>query len=414
MKKFITVLLSILLAVSSFGAVLASAGSNEEASAAAQEYNSSKADYSELLPKYVSEKTLLNLIAVLDDKATELLAGVDLEAEIYSDSAVTAIARKIAGLLNTNLASSVDAAALAKDFPEAAEYIQGKDWDDAGTIPFGINGDKELFIKAVGAGCANFGSVIALLNSMDSAGNGDLYNKSFVPLLESLHVRAMPDAAGFISKTAFNGTLTMSFVAEYITKAVDAFQANPVEYVTDVLPDFIYSFAQFKATLEANPLVAMFGVSIPGLDSIVSGLLANIEGIDFPEIDYDALAGMATATVEESGAAGGYDIRLNGDKQVVFFAVVNYVTELVEPEENKIALGRLAVTNLGITNEEYEQFIDACKANDAHKIVYAACGIIDAVIEKIIPAQEGFIAMILNFFRKIAQFFRVFFGAFMI
>ncbi len=409
MKKIIAVLLSVLIIFSSM-AIVASAATQDDAAAAAEAFNAAKVDYSGVYWKNTPDAVVNFQMKKINSLLAQIVAEKNLKGTFYSDETVTVISAKLAGVTNTKF-DSIDFPGVKAQFPEAYEYItkakeEKKTWETLGTVPFGVK-DRDSFVKALGAFSANFGGVISLACAMSP----DLYSGAIIPLVESLHVGKMLSFGEYAAASGFDGGKTMEILAGYVADAVEAFAKNPLYYITDVLPDFAASYDVFAKTVEANPMAAAFGLKMPGLDTLVKGLAANLNGLKLPEIDFDKLAGMATARAVESGSEGGYDVELNGDRAVVFGAILDYLKRVLEDDNNQMIIYNYLSKVLGITDTDYRDLIAAIKASDIIGIVAALSSILDTLLSKAFPLPpfvDGKVAEILKTVLKVARFLKEF------
>lgn len=405
MKKLIAILISVVLVFSSMGTLFASAATQSDAEAAAAAFNEAKTDYTKEYLGNRSRESVAKQMNQINSLIAKILAKKDIKSKVYSDETVTKICAALAGVTKTSL-KSVDYPAVKDAFPEAYKYIEqakadGKDWDTLGTVPFGVT-DKAAFENAVGALSSNFGGVIAIACAMSPG----LYESALVPLFESLHVGKMLTKEEFAAKTGFDGAKTMTFIAGYLTNAIEAFFANPVLYITDVLPDFVASYNVFAQAIAADPMAGAFGLKMPALDSIIKGL--DLNGLKLPEINLDKLAGMATAKAVESGLADGYDVELNGDKEVVFSAVMKYLKKVLSDKENQEVIKGMIRNAIGINDDDYNALVSAIKALDFNGVISSLNAILDSMIDTAIPSVSAPIAKLLVFIQKIIRFFNRF------
>ena len=413
-RKVIAVILSLVMGFSAFGAVTAFALTESAAAADAEAYNAVARDYSYVMGR-VSKEKATDYADDLNGLLLKIFEKVDLKSVIYTDQAATTIIRALGELLNNSIVNTMDAAGIQENYPEAYEYLfvtcGGGSWDavDNAQVKWGITpGDREAFAKAIGYGSTNFGSLIIFAGSMGAFfGQEDVYSNGLAPLVESLHVGKM-DA--FNTAMALGNAGIMEYIASKVCDAIDALIADPVNYVTDVLPDLARTYPASVTSI--NTFASSLGASIalPDFNGLVTMLGEKI-GLALPEIDVEALAGMGTASVVESGSAGGYRTQISGDKAVVFMAVVNYVKETLSVKDNQYALGRLIVEQTGYASTEtYDSMVEAAKADDTLLFISNLLGLVEEAAGNI-GADESlsgfaqFLAKILEFFAKIQKFF---------
>ena len=413
-RKVIAVILSLVMGFSAFGAVTAFALTESAAAADAEAYNAVARDYSDVMGS-VSKEKATDYADDLNGLLLKIFEKIDLKSVIYTDQVATTIIRALGELLNNSIVNTMDAAGIQENYPEAYEYLfvtcGGGSWDavDNTQVKWGITpGDREAFAKAIGYGSTNFGSLIIFAGSMGAFfGQEDVYSNGLAPLVESLHVGKM-DA--FNTAMALGNAGIMEYIASKVCDAIDALIADPVNYVTDVLPDLARTYPASVTSI--NTFASSLGASIalPDFNGLVAMLGEKI-GLALPEIDVEALAGMGTASVVESGSAGGYRTQISGDKAVVFMAVVNYVKETLSVKDNQYALGRLIVEQTGYASTEtYDSMVEAAKADDTLLFISNLLGLVEEAAGNI-GADESlsgfaqFLAKILEFFAKIQKFF---------
>ena len=413
-RKVIAVILSLVVGFSAFGAVTAFALTESAAAADAEAYNAVARDYSDVMGS-VSKEKATDYADDLNGLLLKIFEKVDLKSVIYTDQVATTIIRALGELLNNSIVNTMDAAGIQENYPEAYEYLfvtcGGGSWDavDNAQVKWGITpGDREAFAKAIGYGSTNFGSLIIFAGSMGAFfGQEDVYSNGLAPLVESLHVGKM-DA--FNTAMALGNAGIMEYIASKVCDAIDALIADPVNYVTDVLPDLARTYPASVTSINTFASSLGASISLPDFNGLVAMLGEKI-GLALPEIDVETLAGMGTASVVESGSAGGYRTQINGDKAVVFMAVVNYVKETLSVKDNQYALGRLIVEKTGYASTEtYDSMVAAAKDDDTLLFISNLLGLVEEAAGNI-GADESlsgfaqFLAKILEFFAKIQKFF---------
>lgn len=125
-------------------------------------------------------------------------------------------------------------------------------------------------------------------------------------------------------------------------------------------------------------------------------------------IDFDKLAGMATARAVESGSEGGYDVELNGDKAVVFGAILDYLKRVLEEKDNQILIGGVICKALGISENDYRDLVSAIKASDLVGIIAALSTILDTLLSNNFPQIGGKLGEFLVKVQRVARFLKEF------
>ena len=130
-------------------------------------------------------------------------------------------------------------------------------------------GDREAFVKAVNGSNGNLNSTLGFAVLMDFYGGGNLYN-SLASFLEALHVGTMPE-----SVELFYASGALGSIADIVTKAIDALVANPLDYLTDVLPDLAYTYGEVASSLQAllEQLGGLVSIELP---SDFSGVVSMV------------------------------------------------------------------------------------------------------------------------------------------
>lgn len=410
-KKFLSVFLALMMIFSVVGGVTASAATQIDAEANAAEYNAIERDFSAVMGSTSEDKANLTA-AGLNKVLVALFEKINLKAAVYSDSVATTVIKAIAGILKNDVANLVDVEAIRADYPEAAEYLfttcEGK-WDnvDVNAVKWGI-GNREDFVKVIGVGTKNFGDTVNLLVALGPAFGTDVYNQALAPIIESLHVGKAKTFEGVLALGG--GAAIMEYIANALCDVIDALAADPIGYLTAVLPDVANTFDPSIAVLNVllGAIGANFGlkIEIPNLNGIVA-LVAEKLGLTLTEVDVDALALMGTAKAAESGITEGYRMSIDGNKPVVFMALANYIKKNLENEANQKALGELIVEKTGLSSKEvFDALFDAIKADEGttvimEKLSQFVADIAEAISNKTTEETNPFLA----FFAKIVRFF---------
>lgn len=133
---------------------------------------------------------------------------------------------------------------------------------------------------------------------MDFYGGGNLYN-SLASFLEALHVGTMPE-----SVELFYASGALGSIADIVTKAIDALVANPLDYLTDVLPDLAYTYGEVASSLQAllEQLGGLVSIELPSDFSGVVSMVGGLIGFEFPAFDVDYLARWAVLLLLKAAA----------------------------------------------------------------------------------------------------------------
>lgn len=422
-RKVLSVLLALVMIVCSFGAVSASALTQSAAEEEATAYNAAERDFSAVMAG-TSEKKANAAADNFNKVLIKLFETIDIKSVVYSDSVATTVIKAIAGILKNNIANSVDSNAIKADYPEVYEYLfttcEGK-WDnvDVNAVKWGIE-NREDFAKVIGVGTRNFGDTINTAVAFGSMFRIDVYGAGLAPIIESLHVGKAETFNDFMALGG--GSALMTYVANVICDVVDALAADPVNYLTDALPDVAKTYNPSVATI--NSFLSSFGamiglsISLPDFNGLIA-LVADKIGLTLTEVDVDALALMGRAKAAESGLPDGYRVQIDGNKPVVFMALAGYIKENLENEANQKALGEFIVEKTGLSSKEvFDELFDAVKADDAITVTMEKLSafveqVADSLVKKgtgnsfldIIAKIVRFIAMInaklLEFYNKI-------------
>ncbi len=316
-----------------------------DVNAQTEAYNAEPKDYSDLFKWPATEENVTSVMDSIESTVVEALAGANIEEIIFTDGIATTVSKLTAKLCGKELAD-ISFAALKKSFPEAYSYIatlqsENKTWADVETIPFGITaGDKDMFIKACGAGAEHFGDALALCLLVDPHS----YDEALVPLLEALHTGPMPTLEQFVSAQGLDGAKRMEDITSKVLTILEPVKAAPLTYLCEILPDLISGYNKAAAAMGSNAVSPLHLTDINGLlNDIVSGL-----GLNLPQHDFSVFTKMATATAVESGVYGGYRMELKGDREVVFMGLATYLVQVVRQEGNLQIITALLSDVLGI------------------------------------------------------------------
>lgn len=392
-KKFIAAVSIILVVAIVFTGVIGIAGffgvkaliSGEEIDCESEvaAYNSSKVNYSEL-GVGITEEALSQELDDLDAKLASILATVNIDSLVYTDAVATLVARFTAELTEKDLAS-IEFSSLKKTFPAAYDYVtaqqqSGATWETLGTIPFGIAaGDKEAFIKACGAGAAHMGDT--LLEVVLCAPSS--YYDVLVPTLEATHTGNMPSFFGFVADTGLSASKRIEFMAEKILAIIEPVKTSPLTFLCGILPDFLINYNKSCDFMNANPKIAEKAkLSMPAIDSIIQELISAL-GLTAPPVDYDYLSRMGTASVGESGGNGGERVYIEGDREIIFAYLANYITGLFTYGNNYTVIEKLVTKDMKSPEIQNSPFASILSNPAANSLIAA---LID-IIAKLKPRQ---------------------------
>lgn len=438
-KRIISMFLAVLMLFGCFGAITASAMTNEAAEAAAAEFNATVGDHSGVYANK-SEKEWKKTMTNLNKALASVLASKDVLTTIYSDATVSKLFVEFGKAVDPNtliVGNKIDKVITNLDrygaYPEVSEYLKTVttyDEIDPAKLVWGITpGNEEEFAKAFGYA---FGVPVGAIFGLVTGIAMDLYNDAIVPIMESFHVGEFKDLTTFKDegsvivigsngkerKETF-GPLMTEIVMKHICKVIDAFVANPVEYLCEILPDFTDSYAKAATAIKANK---MLGFAAPGLADMVPAsigdILAMIPGmilpadapyqIILPEIDENYLITMSTAKAVASGRAetprgnkASFDIQLDGNKTMVFAAVAEYLQETLQTKSNQEAIGYIIADKVGGYGAEYDDLLNASKEGTSFDVANALLNFADAVAEDLAANANPIVA----FFAKVANFF---------
>lgn len=417
--------------MSCFGAISASAMTNEEAETAVAEFNANIPDHSDVYAS-MSAKQWNSTMTALDKTLSAVLEKQNLKATIYSDATINMLLPMLAGLIPSDtimIGANMTPAKLSKYLSDNGKYTKVaaylgtiSNWDefDAAQAVWGVTaGNREEFVTALSwALSTNIGGVISLAVGVAK----DAYNRVLVPILESLHQGAMPDTKTFQANAKVDGKfkneLYMAQIINYICDALDDLLATPVAYACEILPDLTYSFGQAMAYLKNAS--GILGMVVGGIkDSLPNGLSDVIpmvtDGLGLkltmPEIDENYLITMGTAVVAESGraatdkgTAASYRVKIEGNNTMVFAAVAQYVGEVLQNPDNHVEIGRFVVSKIGPEYEDnYLEIVEAAKNGTALDVADSCLSLVEEFATNI-GAQED-VNPVVAFFAKVAAFF---------
>ena len=430
-KKLLSLFLAALMLMSCFGAISASAMTNEEAETAVAEFNANIPDHSDVYAS-MSAKQWNSTMTALDKTLSAVLEKQNLKATLYSDATINMLLPMLAGLIPSDtvmIGANMTPAKLSKYLSDNGKYTNVaaylgtiSNWDefDAAQAVWGVTaGNREEFVTALSwALSTNIGGVISLAVGVAK----DAYNRVLVPILESLHQGAMPDSKTFQANAKVDGKfkneLYMTQIINYICDALDDLLATPVAYACEILPDLTYSFGQAMAYLKNAS--GILGMVIGGIkDSLPNGLSDVIpmvtDGLGLkltmPEIDENYLITMGTAVVAESGrattdkgTAASYRVKIEGNNTMVFAAVAQYVGEVLQNPDNHVEIGRFVVSKIGPEYEDnYLEIVEAAKNGTALDVADSCLSLVEEFATNI-GAQED-VNPVVAFFAKIVKFF---------
>lgn len=334
--KIISIVLVVAIVITSvFGvAVNVINGEKIKCDQEVEAYNSSKPDFSSFFVS-MSEDELTKRLDKIDAELISIIAMVDIDSMLYTDAVASLVTRFTAELIGKELAD-VKFKAVKKNYPAAYEFIEaqkeaGKTWADLGVIPFGIEaGNKDAFIKACAAGAEAFGNNLlkVILNAPSS------YNDALVPALEALHTGPMPTFSQFVSSTGLSGSKRMEVLIEKILSIVEPLKAAPLTYLCEIAPDFFKNYTKAAEFLNGKKGVEKRAhLVMPTIDGLLNEVLGSV-GVKVPPLDVAYASQMGTAVVDASGANRGERVRINGDREVVFCYMADYILDTLVYENN--------------------------------------------------------------------------------
>ena len=408
-KKLLSVFLAALMVMTTLGGVMtASAATNEAATAAAAAFNEKAAatDHSAVYEN-MSAKSAKQTKDALNGLLAPILKAVKVQEKLYTDATVTTLMKTFADLLSTN--TSTVAGNISDEYAEAKAYIDSlKSWDefDASKVVWGVTpGDREAFVKAVNGSSGNINATLGFVLALIAP---NLY-EPLASLLEAFHVGNMPASALELYQ---GGSLL--YLADILTKAIDALVADPFGYLGDVLPDLAYTYGEVGDELTSllDMLAGMgmdLGIELPADFSGVVSMVGGLIGFEFPAFDVDYLATMGIANAVESGLPGGYRMAINGDQTMVFAALMNYVGKTLKIPTNQVALSKLIGDQIGMGyGDEIGAIVAAAQGGDALSIADASVALCESIAENLgIKSNNegigGFFAKVMAFFNRIAR-----------
>ena len=306
----------------------------KDVEAEVQAYNAQEKDFSSLFGQILTEENLASALDSLESTLAPEIQKIDFNSLIFTDKVATVVSKFTAELCGMEFAE-INFAALKKSFPDAYNYVAaeqaaGKTWADIDTIPFGITvGDKDMFIKACGAGGEHFGDALALCIMVSPTS----YDDGLIPLLEAFHTGEMPDLKEFVASSGLDGAKRMEDLATKILSIIEPLKAAPLSYLCEILPDIVMSYNKMAEFINADANIAGVGLHMKSLDELLGGLVSSLN-ITLLEYDLLNFAQCATAKVENSGDNCSKRMALYGDREVVFMTLVNYVVDIAGVEGN--------------------------------------------------------------------------------
>lgn len=416
-KKLLSLFLAVLMVMTCFSAISASAITNEEASAQLQAWEDSQVDLSGVYAD-MSEKQAKTTMSALDTALAAVLKQADAKSKIYTDEIVgkviTLVYPVVVGILDTATPAFV-AAGLA-DYPEAAAYLAScATWDDVDSskLVFGIEpGNAAQFRQAVCSGLFVLGLVFGLMA-----------DQGIIALLEALHTNtavsmqeveeALGDEINSGELAVYSKVVNLGFGPVF--DAIEMFFEHPITYLCDILPDVAYTYDTALAD-------GLLGDLLPPLSELlgtVLGSLTETTGVAFPAIDTNKLVHMGTAQVVESKMAVdretglAYRVQINADKPMVFAAIAQYACNVLKDQNNQIAIGRLIVGLVGEEyQEDYDAIVEAALSGSNQAIADACLDFFEKVADKNVEQGGivGFFAKVTAFFAKIGKWITSLFG----
>ena len=160
-KKLLSLFLAALMLMSCFGAISASAMTNEEAETAVAEFNANIPDHSDVYAS-MSAKQWNSTMTALDKTLSAVLEKQNLKATIYSDATINMLLPMLAGLIPSDtimIGANMTPAKLSQYLTEngihadVAAYLSTiSSWDeyDASKVVWGVTaGNREEFVTAL-------------------------------------------------------------------------------------------------------------------------------------------------------------------------------------------------------------------------------------------------------------------------
>lgn len=417
-KKLLSLFLAVLMAMTCFSAISASAITNEQAEAQLAAWNASKVDLAGVYAD-MSEKQAKTTMTALDTALATVLKQADVRSKVYTDEIagkmITLVYPVLAGILES-ATPAFAAQGLRENYPDAAAYLAScATWDDvdASRLVFGIEpGNAEQFRQAVCSGLFVLGLVYGLFA-----------DQGIVALLEALHTDTVLSMAEI--QKALGDDLSGDDLGTFITivdlgigpvfDAIEMFFEHPITYLCDILPDVAYTY-------DIALTGGMLGSLLPPLSELlgtVLGSLTETTGVAFPAIDTNKLVHMGTAQVVESKMAVdpetglAYRVRIDANKPMVFAAVAQYACNVLRDQNNQIAIGRLIVGLVGEEyQEDYDAIVDAALSGSNLAIADACLDLFEKVANKNVEQGGivGFFAKVTAFFARIGKWITSLFG----
>ena len=447
-KKLLSLFLAALMLMSCFGAIGASALTMDEAEAAAVEFNAAQVDHSDIYQN-MSAKQWASMKGTLNATVGAVLDAVKLEETIYSDATINTLM----STLGSALSNSIDLLAgamgpyksgevLGDAYAENAAILMagGEDatWDDVAVDSLVWNvtpGNADEFAVALEyALSGTLGNAMQLIGLLRAT----VYTDTIVPIVESLHAGKMQTideikAAGFVQADVTTIHYWMHALSQIIVNVIDSVLANPVEYLTEILPDFFNSFAAGMSTIKndfllkllAPDLVAMVPDNLSSLIPTIVPMIPSLLGLgedyvmpalNLPEIDENSLIHMGEAYAAESGMADGYRMAIAGDSTMVFAAVAQYVQEVLQDKGNQTAIGDLIVAKVGPEYlDNYREIVNAATNGTSLDVADACLSLLEEYLSNNGAQEEtnpilAFFAKVVEFFQKIVAFIERLFG----
>lgn len=423
-KRIISLFLAVLMLFGCFGAITASAMTNEAAEAAAAEFNATVGDHSGVYANK-SEKEWNKTMTNLNKALASIIKSKDVASTIYSDATLNALIPTLLTVIPENtmfIGSYMKVAKTVQFFeanglyPEVTEYLKTLDkWAnfDASKAVWGIT-DRESFAVAASSILApTFGATFILLASLAP----DVFNGLLIPVLESLSPDPFKDCTEFTAGSTAKDCRPMTeYLMNYICDIIDNVLANPIEYTCSVLPGFAKAFEEGMYYLKNTNNILTSAIDVSTLPDdfnglvqmIIGGLAAQDINITVPEIDSDYLITMGTASVVNSGRGeipkgkvASYDIAIAGNKTMVFASVAQYIEEVLQNKDNQTELGRVIAEKVGGYGDEYMAVVNASKDGSSFDVANALLNFADAVAEDLTANANPIVA----FFAKVANFF---------
>ena len=344
-------------------------------------YNSEIKDFSGLFNAVITEDVVSGTIDALDVTIVAALSDINIDGFVYCDAFATTIVKLTADICGKQPAD-LAFAALKKSFPEAYKYMSdikaaGKTWDDVEVIPFGIvEGDRKSFIKAVGAGAEHFGDTMSLC----LLASPTCYEELLMPLFESLHTGPMPKLKDFIASAGLDSAKRMEEVAEKLLTVMEPLKVAPLNYLLEMLPDFISSYNKAQAFFAADPnLSSKVGLNLVPLKDMLGGLVGEL-GITLPDFDFATIEKMGTARVAASGDYNGERMEIVGDREVVLMSLSDFIVQTVKADGNLSAITGFIGGKLGMDTSIIDTVVGTISGLDiGGSLSGAAGGVTDAL-----------------------------------